>query len=149
MTVNPYRRKFSLDGSSGGESASMEFKCAPLVIGTDIGRSIRCPAAFHEAYGFRPTALRNPYDEIFLAGEGQKPTRCVVGPLASSGWKTWSCSCQRSLTKSHGISKRAWWLLHGGVYNKQRSLHLASCGMMELYAPPSSYTWITYTRDKL
>lgn len=62
----------------------MGFKCAPLGIGTDIGGSIRAPAAFNGAYGFRPTALRNPYDGIILAGEGQESIRCVVGPLASS-----------------------------------------------------------------
>jgi Asp-tRNA(Asn)/Glu-tRNA(Gln) amidotransferase A subunit family amidase len=62
----------------------MGFKCAPLGIGTDIGGSIRVPAAFNGAYGFRPTALRNPYDGIILAGEGQESIRCVVGPLASS-----------------------------------------------------------------
>jgi amidase len=84
MTVNPHHRKLSPGGSSGGEGASMGFKCAPLGIGTDIGGSIRCPAAFNGAYGFRPTALRNPYDGIILAGEGQESIRCVVGPLASS-----------------------------------------------------------------
>lgn len=65
----------------------MGFKCAPLGIGTDIGGSIRCPAAFNGAYGFRPTALRNPYNGIILAGEGQESIRCVVGPLASSSVK--------------------------------------------------------------
>jgi Asp-tRNA(Asn)/Glu-tRNA(Gln) amidotransferase A subunit family amidase len=61
----------------------MGFKCAPLGIGTDIGGSIRGPAAFCGAYGFRPTALRNPYDGIILAGDGQESIRCVVGPLAA------------------------------------------------------------------
>jgi amidase len=83
-TVNPYNRKLSPGGSSGGEGASMGFKCAPLGIGTDIGGSIRAPAAFNGAYGFRPTALRNPYDGILLAGEGQESIRCVVGPLATT-----------------------------------------------------------------
>jgi amidase len=83
MTVNPYNRKLSPGGSSGGEGASMGFKCAPLGIGTDIGGSIRCPAAFNGAYGFRPTALRMPYDGITLAGDGQESIRCVVGPLAA------------------------------------------------------------------
>ncbi|EXJ81134.1 hypothetical protein A1O3_07422 [Capronia epimyces CBS 606.96] len=85
MTVNPYNRKLSPGGSSGGEGASMGFKCAPLGIGTDIGGSIRGPAAFNGAYGFRPTALRMPYDGINLAGDGQESIRCVVGPLAAAG----------------------------------------------------------------
>lgn len=62
----------------------MGFKCAPLGIGTDIGGSIRAPAAFNGAYGFRPTAMRNPYDGVILAGEGQESIRCVIGPLAAS-----------------------------------------------------------------
>ncbi|KAJ9197293.1 fatty-acid amide hydrolase [Paecilomyces variotii] len=83
MTLNPYNRKLSPGGSSGGEGASMGFKCAPLGIGTDIGGSIRAPAAFNGAYGLRPTALRNPYNGIILAGDGQESIRCVVGPLAA------------------------------------------------------------------
>ena len=62
----------------------MGFKCAPLGIGTDIGGSIRAPAAFNGAYGFRPTALRNPYEGILLAGAGQESILCVVGPLATT-----------------------------------------------------------------
>jgi amidase len=83
MTVNPYNRKLSPGGSSGGEGASMGFKCAPLGIGTDIGGSIRAPAAFCGAYGFRPTALRNPYKGILVATDLQESIRCVVGPLAA------------------------------------------------------------------
>lgn len=83
-TVNPHNRKLSPGGSSGGEGASMGFKCAPLGIGTDIGGSIRAPAAFNGAYGFRPTATRMPYEGVILAGDGQESIKCVIGPLASS-----------------------------------------------------------------
>jgi Asp-tRNA(Asn)/Glu-tRNA(Gln) amidotransferase A subunit family amidase len=62
----------------------MGFKCASLGIRTDIGGSIRAPAAFNGAYGFRPTAMRDPYDGVILAGEGQESIRCVIGPLAAS-----------------------------------------------------------------
>jgi Asp-tRNA(Asn)/Glu-tRNA(Gln) amidotransferase A subunit family amidase len=61
----------------------MGFRCAPLGIGTDIGGSIRCPAAFCGVYGFRPTALRNPLVGIKAAAVGQESIRGVVGPLAS------------------------------------------------------------------
>ncbi|KAG9236176.1 amidase signature domain-containing protein [Amylocarpus encephaloides] len=83
-TVNPYNRNLSPGGSSGGEGASTGFKCAALGIGTDIGGSIRAPAAFNGSYGFRPTAMRNPYKGIILAGDGRESIRCVVGPLAST-----------------------------------------------------------------
>lgn len=83
-TVNPHNRKLSPGGSSGGEGASLGFRCAALGIGTDIGGSIRAPAAFCGAYGLRPTALRNPYKGVFLPGDGQESIRCVIGPLANS-----------------------------------------------------------------
>lgn len=62
----------------------MGFKCAPLGVGTDIGGSIRVPAVFCGAYGFRPSAMRNPVTGIKIACPGQESIRGVVGPLASS-----------------------------------------------------------------
>ncbi|PLB40536.1 fatty-acid amide hydrolase [Aspergillus candidus] len=82
-TVNPYNRTLTPGGSSGGEGASMGFKCAPLGIGTDIGGSIRSPAAFCNAYGFRPTARRNPCTGLKSPEAGEEAILGVVGPLAS------------------------------------------------------------------
>lgn len=82
-TLNPYNRTLSSGGSSGGEGASTGFKCAPLGIGTDIGGSIRAPAAFCGSYGFRPTALRNPITGAKAPEPGQEAIRGVIGPLAS------------------------------------------------------------------
>ncbi|KAE8348961.1 amidase signature domain-containing protein [Aspergillus coremiiformis] len=82
-TTNPYNRALSPGGSSGGEGASMGFRCAPLGIGTDIGGSIRCPAAFCNAYGFRPTMRRNPTQGIKSPEPGQEAILGVVGPLAA------------------------------------------------------------------
>ncbi|PLN76968.1 amidase signature domain-containing protein, partial [Aspergillus taichungensis] len=82
-TVNPYNRTLTPGGSSGGEGASMGFKCAPLGIGTDIGGSIRSPAAFCNAYGFRPTARRNPCMGLKVPEPGAEAILGVVGPLAS------------------------------------------------------------------
>ncbi|KAJ5175366.1 amidase [Penicillium canariense] len=83
-TLNPHNRTLTPGGSSGGEGASMGFKCAPLGIGTDIGGSIRCPAAFCGGYGFRPTAMRNPMAGIQVACIGQETIHGVVGPMAGS-----------------------------------------------------------------
>lgn len=61
----------------------MGFKCAPLGVGTDIGGSIRSPAAFCGAYGFRPTADRNPTSGCRVASAGQESIKGAIGPLAS------------------------------------------------------------------
>ncbi|EAW13376.1 fatty-acid amide hydrolase [Aspergillus clavatus NRRL 1] len=82
-TVNPYNRTLTAGGSSGGEGASMGFKCAPLGVGTDIGGSIRSPAGFCGAYGFRPTTLRNPGVGTKIPCPGQESIRGTLGPLAS------------------------------------------------------------------
>ncbi|KAF9892336.1 hypothetical protein FE257_002113 [Aspergillus nanangensis] len=84
QTVNPFNRTLTPGGSSGGEGASMGFKCAPLGIGTDIGGSIRAPAAFCGAYGFRPTIHRNPCTGLKIPGSGNNESiPGVVGPMAS------------------------------------------------------------------
>lgn len=44
-TVNPLNRRLTSGGSSGGESALIVFKGSPMGIGTDIGGSLRIPAA--------------------------------------------------------------------------------------------------------
>lgn len=82
-TRNPYNRTLTPGGSSGGEGASMGFKCAALGVGTDIGGSIRAPAGFCGAYGFRPTALRMPATGIKVPGPGQESIHGTAGPLAS------------------------------------------------------------------
>lgn len=61
----------------------MGFKCAPLGIGSDIGGSIRAPAAFCGAYGFRPTTRRIPSTGVLLPEPGHESILGVVGPLAS------------------------------------------------------------------
>lgn len=54
-TVSPYHRGTSAGGSSGGEGALIALKGSPLGIGTDIGGSVRIPAAFNNLYGLKPT----------------------------------------------------------------------------------------------
>ncbi|THV64885.1 fatty-acid amide hydrolase [Aureobasidium pullulans] len=83
-TLNPYHLKLSPGGSSGGEGASMGFKCAVLGVGTDIGGSIRAPAAFNNSYGLRPTTLRNPTLGLHGVLGGQESIKGVIGPLGQS-----------------------------------------------------------------
>lgn len=58
VTVNPYNRRLTSGGSSGGEGALLGLKGSCLGLGTDIGGSIRSPAANCGLYGFRPTSYR-------------------------------------------------------------------------------------------
>ncbi|KAK7211418.1 hypothetical protein V2G26_018596 [Clonostachys chloroleuca] len=82
MTLNPLDERLSPGGSSGGEGAAIGFRCSVLGVGTDIGGSVRVPAAFCNAYGFKPTALRNPSLGLVGAMGGQEGIRGCVGPLA-------------------------------------------------------------------
>lgn len=84
MTLNPHHLLLTPGGSSGGEGASIGFKCAVLGIGTDIGGSVRCPAAFNNVYGLRTTALRNPTLGNYGVQGGQESIRGIVGPLGQS-----------------------------------------------------------------
>lgn len=55
---NPWNKKKTPGGSSGGESGLVSSKCSPLGLGTDIGGSIRTPANFCGIYGFKPSIRR-------------------------------------------------------------------------------------------
>lgn len=91
QTLNPWHRLLSPGGSSGGEGVSVGSKCSVLGIGTDIGGSIRVPAAFGNCYGLRPTALRIPTLGNVGLTAGQESIRGVAGPLAESvdGLELW------------------------------------------------------------
>lgn len=83
-TLNPRNLRLTPGGSSGGEGVSLGARCAVLGIGTDIGGSVRVPAAFNECYGLRPTALRVPVLGHTGVNGGQESIRGVAGPLATS-----------------------------------------------------------------
>ncbi|RDL29709.1 Uncharacterized protein BP5553_10689 [Venustampulla echinocandica] len=83
-TLNPHNIRLSPGGSSGGEAAAVGFRGAAIGIASDIGGSIRLPAAFCGSYGIRPTTLRTPWSGIALAGEGQEAIRCTLGPITNS-----------------------------------------------------------------
>lgn len=55
---NPWNRKRTCGGSSGGSGAAIAAKVSPLCFGSDIGGSIRIPAAFNGVTGFKPGSYR-------------------------------------------------------------------------------------------
>lgn len=83
-TWNPKNRNLTCGGSSGGEGALIGLKGSPIGFGTDIGGSIRIPAAFNGLYGLRPSAGRLPYEGMANSMDGQNTILSVVGPLATS-----------------------------------------------------------------
>ena len=57
---NPYRHGLSVGGSSGGAAAALAAGLVPLADGSDMGGSLRNPAAFCNVVGLRPTPGRVP-----------------------------------------------------------------------------------------
>ncbi|KAF4614351.1 hypothetical protein G7Y89_g15387 [Cudoniella acicularis] len=83
-TWNPKNRNLACGGSSGGEGALISLKGSPVGFGTDIGGSIRIPAAFNGLYGIRPSSGRLPYEGMANSMDGQNTILSVVGPIGTS-----------------------------------------------------------------
>ncbi|WP_461471798.1 amidase family protein [Microbacterium sp. HJ5] len=84
-TRNPYDLARTPGGSSGGSAAALAAGYTALELGSDIGGSIRVPAAFCGVFGHKPSWN-------LLAAEGHapgglagvQPPLAVIGPLARS-----------------------------------------------------------------
>ncbi|KAL6708841.1 hypothetical protein ACN47E_002248 [Coniothyrium glycines] len=81
-TVNPLNRKLTSGGSSGGESALIAFGGSPLGVGTDIGGSLRIPAACTGIFTLRPSAGRFTTQRCRSGLAGQEAVQSVNGPMA-------------------------------------------------------------------
>ncbi|KAJ7631586.1 amidase signature domain-containing protein [Mycena polygramma] len=84
QVVNPHNTALTAGGSSGGCCALVAFGGSPLSIGSDIGGSLRSPAAACGLWTLKPTTLRIPRG----AGSGPVPgANSIVeafGPLCRS-----------------------------------------------------------------
>ena len=82
-TNNPWDLGRSPGGSSGGSAAALAAGMVPLEYGSDIGGSIRIPAALCGVYGHKPSFDLIPTKGHAppMAGGGPLPL-AVVGPLA-------------------------------------------------------------------
>ncbi|KAK6373958.1 hypothetical protein LTS17_007928 [Exophiala oligosperma] len=87
-TWNPKDRYLCSGGSSGGEGALIGLRGSPGGFGTDIGGSIRIPAAFNGLYAIRPSSGRLPYEGMANSMDGQNSVLSVVGPLATTARST-------------------------------------------------------------
>ncbi|KAF5648559.1 general amidase [Fusarium sp. NRRL 52700] len=79
-TLNPFNINLSSGGSTGGEAALIAMKGSVLGVGSDIGGSIRGPAAFCGIYGFKPTSYTMP-----MRGFDAMPFPAELTVLASTG----------------------------------------------------------------
>jgi aspartyl-tRNA(Asn)/glutamyl-tRNA(Gln) amidotransferase subunit A len=77
ITRNPWNKDKTPGGSSGGSSAALAARFAPLALGTDGGGSIRIPASFTNTYGLKPSFGRVPAYPLSPFG-----TVAHVGPMA-------------------------------------------------------------------
>lgn len=76
-TRNPYDERLSVGGSSGGAAAALAAGFQPIADGSDMGGSLRNPAAFCGVVGFRPTPGVVPNTSANLFS-----TLTVTGPMA-------------------------------------------------------------------
>lgn len=79
VTRNPWNPEFSPGGSSGGSGASLAAGSTTLATGSDIGGSIRVPAAQCGVVGFKP-----PYGRVPEFSPYNLDHWCHEGPMARS-----------------------------------------------------------------
>ncbi len=79
---NPWDLRRTPGGSSGGEGAIVAAGGAPFGMGSDIGGSIRLPAAFCGITGHKPTGRRVPNTGHWPPLEGEHEGYLCCGPMA-------------------------------------------------------------------
>lgn len=70
ITRNPWNRRYSPGGSSGGSGVALAAGFTTLATGSDMGGSIRVPASQCGLYGFKPPFGRVPTSEIAYETNG-------------------------------------------------------------------------------
>lgn len=84
VTTNPFNTRLASGGSSGGEAALIAMGGSVLGIGSDIGGSIRVPAANCGLFGLKPSTGRLPMHNVEDGAEGFDQILTAIGPLSKS-----------------------------------------------------------------
>jgi Asp-tRNA(Asn)/Glu-tRNA(Gln) amidotransferase A subunit family amidase len=126
-TRNPWNLTRNSAGSSSGAGAGLVAGYAPLALGTDIGGSVRLPAAYNGVFALKPSLGRVPIYPPFLGR--------VVGPMTRT--VTDAALLMSVLSKPDARdytalpSQEIDWTgaLEGGVKGKRFGLMLESVGL--------------------
>jgi Asp-tRNA(Asn)/Glu-tRNA(Gln) amidotransferase A subunit family amidase len=78
VTRNPWNPARNTAGSSSGAGAAVAAGYGPVALGTDIGGSVRLPAAWCGIFAFKPSLGRVPIDPPFLGRVTGPMTRTVL-----------------------------------------------------------------------
>lgn len=84
---NPWDFTRDTGGSSSGSAAIVAAGIVPLALGTDLGGSLRIPAALCGVSALKPTYGRVPTDGVWAAA----PSLEHVGPIGASVDDVWLC----------------------------------------------------------
>jgi len=93
LTRNPWNLAWNPGGSSAGAGAAAAAGYGPLHLGTDIGGSVRLPAAWNGIFTLKPSNGRVPVDPPFLGRAVGPMTRTVedsallLGELSKPDWR--------------------------------------------------------------
>lgn len=121
-TTNPLNRALTSGGSSGGESSLITFCASPLGVGTDIGGSLRIPAACTGIYTLRPSFGRFPTGGARSGLAGQEAVNSVNGPMARS------VASLELFASMWWARSRGYWTRGACRFRGGRSLRRRGCG---------------------
>ena len=107
-TVNPWNAELTPGGSTGGGAAALAAGLTTAELGSDIGGSIRIPAAFCGLYGHKPTSSAVPRGGHFPGQNIANPARgmAVQGPLARGAADLELMF--RTLCRPEGLEGKGW-----------------------------------------